>query len=223
MEKALQAIQNYKITFTYIPPPIVLAFGKHPLVDKYDITSLKMLHSGAAPLTSELTEAVWERLKIPVKQGYGLSETSPVCHVQGSDEWAKFIGSVGKLLPNMEAKIVDDGGRELPEGEAGELWVKGPNVFLGYLNKPERTREAFSPCGYFKTGDVFTRDKWGNYYCVDRVKELIKYSKWDPFYFIFIFVISFIEEFLAPPLSPSFFLPFPILPFFGPIGFPFRG
>ncbi|KAK1769742.1 hypothetical protein QBC33DRAFT_531838 [Phialemonium atrogriseum] len=176
LEKALQTIQNYGLTFMYIPPPIVLAFGKHPLVDKYDLSTLKVLHSAAAPLTRELTEAVWERLKIPVKQGFGLSETSPICHIQSPDEWAKYIGSVGKLVPNMEAKIVDEDGNEVAEGEPGELWLKGPNVFQGYLNNPERTREAFSPCGYFKTGDIFSRDKWGNYYCVDRLKELIKYK-----------------------------------------------
>jgi len=65
MEKVLQAIQLYRITFTYLPPPVILAFGKHPLVDKYDLSSLKVLHSGAAPLTRELTEAVWARLQIP--------------------------------------------------------------------------------------------------------------------------------------------------------------
>jgi acyl-CoA synthetase (AMP-forming)/AMP-acid ligase II len=176
-EKALQLVESYRITYMYIPPPIVLAFGKHPLVDKYDLTSLKALHSGAAPLTKELTEAVWQKLKIPVKQGYGLSETSPVVSTQAIEEWARFMGSVGKLMPNMEAKIVDEDGKEVADGEAGELWVKGPNVFKGYLDNPEKTREAFSPCGCFKTGDIFTRDKYGNYYCVDRLKELIKYSK----------------------------------------------
>lgn len=176
MEKVLQAIQLYRITFTYLPPPVILAFGKHPLVNKYDLSSLKVLHSGAAPLTRELTEAVWTRLQIPVKQGFGLSETSPVTHCQRVEEWAKFMGSVGKLYPNMEAKIVDESGKEVSEDEAGELWVKGPNVFKAYLNQPERTRDAFSADGYFKTGDIFRRDKHGNYYCVDRLKELIKYK-----------------------------------------------
>ena len=204
LEKALQTIQNYGLTFMYIPPPIVLAFGKHPLVDKYDLSTLKVLHSAAAPLTRELTEAVWERLKIPVKQGFGLSETSPICHIQSPDEWAKYIGSVGKLVPNMEAQIVDEDGNEVAEGEPGELWLKGPNVFQGYLNNPERTREAFSPCGYFKTGDIFSRDKWGNYYCVDRLKELIKYSSSSPF-------ASFIHT-PAPELTTSPLEGFPVPP-----------
>ncbi len=64
--------------------------------------------------------------------------------------------------------------------QPGELWLKGPNVFVGYYNQPERTKAAFSTDGYFKTGDVFRRDKYGNYYCVDRLKELIKYSAYSP-------------------------------------------
>lgn len=176
IEKACQIIQDHKITFAYVPPPIVLAFGKHPAVDKYDLTSLKMMHSGAAPLTNELLELVWSRLKLPVKQGYGLSETSPVTHAQMPDEWAKFMGSVGKLVPNMEAQIVDLEGNEVALGEEGELWVKGPNVFGGYYNQPDKTKDAFSTAGWFKTGDIFKIDKHGNYYCVDRLKELIKYS-----------------------------------------------
>ncbi|KAK3336227.1 hypothetical protein B0T19DRAFT_33157 [Cercophora scortea] len=176
IEKVLQTIQNSGITFMFIAPPIVLAFAKHPLVDNYDLTSLKAVHSGAAPLSRELTEAVWNRLQIPVKQGFGLSETSPVSHCQTTTEWAKFMGSIGKLIPNMESKIVDEDGKEVADGETGELWLKGPNIFKGYLNNPERTKEAFSSDGYFKTGDVLRRDKYGNYYCVDRVKELIKYN-----------------------------------------------
>ncbi|KAK3300342.1 uncharacterized protein B0H64DRAFT_333715 [Chaetomium fimeti] len=176
MLRALRAIERHRITFAYVPPPIVLAFSKHPAVDEYDLTSLKVLHSGAAPLTRELTEAVWNRIHVPVKQGFGLSETSAVVCCQVVDEWGKFMGSVGKIMPNMSAKIVGEDGKEVEEGESGELWLKGPNVFPGYFKNPERTKEAFSPDGFFKTGDVFRRDKHGNFYCVDRLKELIKYN-----------------------------------------------
>ncbi|KAF3769052.1 acetyl-CoA synthetase-like protein [Cryphonectria parasitica EP155] len=176
LEKACRIIQDNSITFAYVPPPIVLALGKDPAVDRYNLTSLKMLHSGAAPLTNELLELFWGRLRLPVKQGYGLSETSPVTHVQMPDEWAKFMGSVGKLVPNMEAMIVDLEGNEVAPDEEGELWLKGPNVFGGYFKNSEKTKEAFSPDGWFKTGDIFKVDKHGNYYCVDRLKELIKYK-----------------------------------------------
>lgn len=202
LEKACQIIQEYKITFAYVPPPIVLAFGKHPAVDQYDLTSLKMMHSGAAPLTNELLELVWSRLKLPVKQGYGLSETSPVTHAQMPDEWAKFMGSVGKLVPNMEAKIVDLEGKEVSLDEEGELWVKGPNVFGGYFNQPDKTKDAFSADGWFKTGDIFKIDKHGNYYCVDRLKELIKYSKANTAHNIIMSAPAnhpFAEGFQVPP------------------------
>jgi acyl-CoA synthetase (AMP-forming)/AMP-acid ligase II len=119
MVKVLETIQRYGITFAYVPPPVVLAFSKHPAVGDYDLTSLKVLHSGAAPLTRELTEAVWDRLRVPVKQGFGLSETSAVVCCQVVDEWGKFMGSVGKLMPNMEARIVGEDGREVGEGEVG--------------------------------------------------------------------------------------------------------
>jgi len=110
------------------------------------------------------------------------------------------MGSVGKLLPNQEAMIVDTDGNEVPLGEVcwisngvalsalsvlfdnpdgiqtGELWLKGPNAFIGYHNQPERTKEAFSEDGWLKTGDLFRMDKYGNFYPIDRLKELIKYS-----------------------------------------------
>ena len=82
LEKFCRIIQEQKITFAYIVPPVVLLLGKHPVVGKYDLSSLRMLNSGAAPLTQELVETVYARLKVPIKQGYGLSETSPTTHTQ---------------------------------------------------------------------------------------------------------------------------------------------
>jgi long-subunit acyl-CoA synthetase (AMP-forming) len=135
-----------------------------------------MLNSGAAPLTRDLVDSVYKRLKIPIKQGYGLSETSPTTHTQPWSDWDKMIGSVGKLLPNQTAKYMDEEGNEVPAGETGELWIKGPNVFKGYLNNPEGTKNALTEDGYFKTGDVGHQDNKGNFYITDRVKELIKYK-----------------------------------------------
>jgi 4-coumarate--CoA ligase len=176
LEKACQLIQDYRITFAYVPPPIVLALGKHPAVDKYDLSSLRWMNSGAAPLSRELVEGVWNRLKVAVKQGYGLSETSPSTHVQFIDEWYRHLGSVGRLYPNMTAKIIDPQGKELPIGESGELLMKGPNVFQGYWKRPDLQKETFDEEGYFKTGDVAHVDDKGNFYITDRIKELIKYK-----------------------------------------------
>ncbi|PNY29198.1 4-coumarate-CoA ligase 1 [Tolypocladium capitatum] len=176
LEKACQLIQDHRITFLYVPPPIVLALGKHPVVAKYDLSSLRWINSAAAPLSRELVAAVWERLKVGVKQGYGLSETSPTVLMQLQDEWWRFQGSVGRLVPNMEAKIVDEGGEEVEQGEAGELLLRGPNIFQGYWNKPELNKETFTADGWFRTGDVFHVCPKGYFYITDRIKELIKYK-----------------------------------------------
>ena len=176
IEKFCANVQNYKITFAYVVPPVVLQLSKHPIVDKYDLSSLRMMNSGAAPLTYELVEAVYKRIKVPVKQGYGLSETSPTTHSQAFKDWDKPIGSVGRLLPNQIAKYMSPEEQELPIGEVGELWIKGPNIFKGYLNNPEGTKNALTEDGFFKTGDVGYQDMDGNFFITDRIKELIKYK-----------------------------------------------
>ncbi|KAJ5807429.1 hypothetical protein N7447_010885 [Penicillium robsamsonii] len=181
LEKWCSYVQKYRVTFSYIVPPIVLLLSKHPVVDKYDLSSLRMMNSGAAPLTKDLVEAVYSRLKVGVKQGYGLSETSPTTHSQPWEEWRTSIGSVGKMVPNMEAMymtIPEDGSKpcEVPVGEVGELYLRGPNVFCGYHANPTATAEILSPDGWFRTGDVGYQDKNMNFYITDRVKELIKYK-----------------------------------------------
>lgn len=117
LEKVLGLIQQYHISFLYLPPPIVLALAKHPVVQKYDLSSIKWITCGAAPLSSELIDAVWERLTIPVKQAYGLSETAPGTHLQEVLDWAKHKGSVGKLIPNMQGKLINPEGEEVQPGE----------------------------------------------------------------------------------------------------------
>lgn len=169
-------IQTYSITYAYVVPPVVLLLGKSPIVDKYDLRSIRMLNSGAAPLTRDLVDAVYKRLQIPIKQGYGLSETSPSTHFQPWEDWNRTTGSVGRLLPNQIAKYMSAEEKEVPPGMTGELWLKGPNVFMGYLNNPEGTINAKTEDGYFKTGDVGYQDSKGNFYITDRVKELIKYK-----------------------------------------------
>jgi 4-coumarate--CoA ligase len=177
LERFCQIIQTEKITFVYLVPPILLALAKHPIVSKYDLTSLRMANCGAAPLTRELVDMLQKRFTLPVKQGYGLSETSPTTHVQPWAEWNETIGSVGRLLPNLEAKYLDADGKEIPVGETGELCLKGPNVFKGYLNQPEMTKASFTEDGFFKTGDIGHEDKKGNFYITDRVRYLVRRNR----------------------------------------------
>lgn len=186
IERFCELIQTHRITFIYIVPPMALLLAKHPCVPQYDLSSIRITNSGAAPLTKELQEAVFKRTNIRIKQGYGLSETSPTTHEQRFEDWDKKIGTIGRLQPNMQAKFCEvgaesesDTGRapeELPIGETGELYMKGPNVFLGYWKNEAATRECLSSDGWFRTGDVGYVDADGDFYITDRVKELIKYK-----------------------------------------------
>ncbi|WPH01025.1 Hypothetical protein R9X50_00385900 [Acrodontium crateriforme] len=176
IEKWCSIVQKHRITFAYVVPPVVLLLSKHPCVEKYNLSSLRILNSGAAPLTRDLVDAMYKRIKVPIKQGYGLSETSPTTHLQPWDDWNRTMGSVGRLLPNQIAMYMSPEEKEVAKGEVGELWIKGPNVFKGYLNNVEGTKNALTSDGFFKTGDVGYQDKDGNFYITDRIKELIKYK-----------------------------------------------
>lgn len=176
LSAACSLIQKHKITMVYAVPPVILLLAKSPVIDQYDLSSIRMINSGAAPLTKDLVDAVWDRLKLPIKQGYGLSETSPVTHTTKWELARTTIGSVGHLLPSLKVKYIDEEENELKVGETGEICVKGPNVMLGYLNNPEATKNAFTKDGFFKTGDVGHEDEHGNVYITDRAKELIKFK-----------------------------------------------
>ncbi|KAL0085515.1 hypothetical protein J3Q64DRAFT_1101923 [Phycomyces blakesleeanus] len=170
-----ETVQNENITMACLVPPIILLLAKHQIIDQYDLSTLRLIISGAAPLSAELSQAATARLKTTVvKQGYGLTETSPVSILERTSK--AIAGSTGKIVSNMVAKIVDEDGKEVGPTERGELWLKGPNVMKGYLNNPEATADCIDSEGYFHTGDVVEMDSEGNVYIVDRIKELIKYK-----------------------------------------------
>ncbi len=175
LEQFLGVIQKYRVTVANLVPPIVLGLAKHPLVEKYDLSSLRLIISGAAPLGADVAEACAQRVGCDVEQGYGLTETSPVTHVNllNPDNHA----SIGPLVPNTECKIVDTvTDQELGPNERGEVWVRGPQVMKGYWNNPEATAATLDAEGWLHTGDVGYVDEDGFFYIVDRVKELIKYK-----------------------------------------------
>ncbi|CAK4026348.1 related to 4-coumarate- ligase 2 [Lecanosticta acicola] len=178
----LESIQTHRITFIYVAPPVIVRLARDEMVKDYDLSSVKMMTSGAAPLTRELVDTVYNKYKIKINQAYGLSETSPMTHTQPWEEWYSSVGSVGKIFPNMTAKYMSEDGTEVPAGEAGELWMAGPNIFQGYWKNEQATREAVVEADglrYFKTGDVGFQDEKHNFYITDRVKELIKYKGWQ--------------------------------------------
>jgi len=127
-------------------------------------------------LRSETEDDIKSKLPhVEIKQAYGMTEFSPVTHI--APKATIVPGSVGKLIPNMLAKIVNhDSGKEVGVGETGELWLKGPNEMRGYLNNPSATAATIDKDGFYHTGDVVYVDADGNYFVVDRVKELIKYK-----------------------------------------------
>jgi len=176
-ELFLRTVEEQRITRAYLVPPIINLLARHPLVDRFDLSSLDYILSGAAPLGVDLARAASRRVGCAVVQGYGLTETSPVTHVFPELAGRDDPGSVGVLVPNTEARIVDlEGGEDVATGERGELLVRGPQVMLGYLNDAQATASAIDADGWFHTGDVATVDPDGYFHIVDRAKELIKYK-----------------------------------------------
>ena len=175
LQQCLELIQQHRITRLFAVPPIVLALAKHPLVDQYDLSSLRQVFSGAAPLGAELAQEASNRINCEVVQGYGMTEMSPVSHVTRMGGFKP--GTCGVTVANTECRIVDaEGGEDQGVGAVGELWVRGPQVMKGYLNNPEATAETIDADGWLHTGDVAFIDEDGHMTIVDRVKELIKYK-----------------------------------------------
>lgn len=175
LPQMLELVQTHRITRLYLVPPIVLALAKHPIIDHYDLSSVREIFSGAAPLSGELAEAAAGRLSCAIGQGYGMTELSPVSHAVQEGNYKP--GSVGTMIPNTEARLVDPiTGDDVPAGGAGELWIRGPQVMKGYLNNPEATAATVDEHGWLHTGDVAQFDHDGHFYIVDRLKELIKYK-----------------------------------------------
>ncbi len=175
LEQVLQIIQDRKVTRFFAVPPIVLAFAKHPMVDQYDLSSLRQVFSGAAPLSADLALAARARSGCDVVQGYGMTEMSPVSHLTPIGGFKP--GTCGVTVPNAECRIVSpETGEDQPVGGEGELWVRGPMVMAGYLNNPEATAVTVDVDGWLHTGDVGVIDTDGHLTIVDRVKELIKFK-----------------------------------------------
>jgi 4-coumarate--CoA ligase len=175
LEPFLSLHQQYGVTRSFVAPPIVVALAKHPLVDSYDLSSLKQVFSGAAPLSAELALEAGARLDCEVVQGYGMTEMSPVSHLTPPGRVKP--GSVGVTASNTETRIVDPvTQQDLGVDEDGEVCVRGPQVMLGYLNNKAATDAMLERDGWLHTGDIGHIDADGHLFIVDRLKELIKYK-----------------------------------------------
>ncbi|WP_433558018.1 AMP-binding protein [Pseudonocardia xinjiangensis] len=173
----LQAAAEHRIEHLSVVPPIMLALARSPLVDSYDLSSLNIVTSAAAPLDSNVARAVADRLHVTVLQGYGLTESSPAIISIPVDRPEIDRGSLGVLAPNITARVVDpETGEDVETGEPGELWARGPNIMRGYLNNAEATAATLDADGFLHTGDIVTVSEDGVFRVVDRLKELIKYK-----------------------------------------------
>jgi long-chain acyl-CoA synthetase len=167
----VEAIEKHGVTLFPGVPTLYVAFNNFPGIEKRNLKSVRACISGSAPLPLEVAERFEKLTGAKLVEGYGLTEASPVTHCNPL-YGERRLGSVGLPLPGVDAKVVDEEGKEVPLGEVGELIVKGPNVMKGYWNRPEETQKALKD-GWLFTGDLARMDQDGYFYIVDRKKDMI--------------------------------------------------
>ncbi|XP_031271756.1 4-coumarate--CoA ligase-like 9 [Pistacia vera] len=179
-EAMLKCVEKYKITSVSISPPVVVMLLKSALPNKYDLSSLRSLICGGAPLGVEVAKKFNDKFPhMELLLGYGMTEGGGISAIRGRNE-AKRYGSVGLLTELLEAKIVDPVTVEaLSPGQKGELWLRGPTVMKGYVGDDKATSETLDSEGWLKTGDLCYFDSDGFLFIVDRLKEIIKYKAYQ--------------------------------------------
>ena len=172
-DQLLEAISKFKPTFIFLVPTMYIGILNHPDFDKVDMKSIKFCGSGAAALPVEVIEKIQKKTESPLMEGYGMTEASPITHVNPFGGLRK-PGSVGVPIQNTLSRIVDlkDGITPVPVGEVGEIVFKGPQVMKGYLNMPDETAEALKG-GWLHSGDLGKMDEDGYFYVVDRKKDMV--------------------------------------------------
>jgi PAS domain S-box-containing protein len=174
VESFFEAIETYRVTTALLVPPLVEAIASHPSSRKYDFSSLRELFCGAAPLAESSARACTARTGCQVRQGYGMTESSSTLF--STPRGRHRINSAGLALPGTEFRIVEVAtGHEVPIGELGEVWARGPQVMKGYLNSPEASRAMVDEDGWLHTGDVGVVDDDGYLYLSERPKDLVKF------------------------------------------------
>ena len=173
LRAALNAIRKYHPTIYHGVPTMYVAFNSTPQVERYGFNSLRVCMSGGAPLPVEVRLKFEALTGGKLVEGYGLTETSPVTHINPPSGSPK-VGSIGLPIAETEARIMDldTGTREMPAGESGEIAIRGPQVMKGYWNKPQETAQVLRD-GWLYTGDIARKDEDGYFYIVDRKKDMI--------------------------------------------------
>ena len=169
--EALKVIARDRVTFFPAVPTMYFAMLHDETDSKADLSSLQFCVSGGAPIPVEIKRQFENRFNVAIQEGYGLTETSPIAAMQKLDETNK-AGTIGKPIDGVEFRIVDDQNQEVPEGERGELLIRGPNVMKGYFKQPQATAEVLAN-GWFHSGDIASIDSAGDISIVDRKKDMI--------------------------------------------------
>ncbi|KAK0587817.1 hypothetical protein LWI29_029346 [Acer saccharum] len=178
IERVLEAVDKYKPDYMPVSPSEIQQLWRSELTEKYDLSSLKFIQCSGAPLATEVADkfrAKFPNVKLAIR--YGLTETTGAVANMRSPEELERVGSVGRLVEFMEAKIVDPVTDEsLPSGHQGELWLRGPSIMKCYVGDDKATAEIMDSEGWLKTGDLCYFDSQGFLFIVDRLKEVIKYN-----------------------------------------------
>jgi len=176
--ECMQLLERHRVTLFFVVPPVLLMLSNWPDLAKYDLSSLRLTMVGAAPVAPELSRRFRELTGVPVVQGYGMTEASPLTHVNPvHDERLNVVDSAGLLAHDTEHRVVDieTGLRVLGPGEVGEICIRGPQIMQGYWKAPEATAAALRD-GWYYSGDIGYVDERGYLFVRDRKKEMIKFK-----------------------------------------------